>query len=163
MKRFFYAALVSIVSASEPVTNVFADDSLVDYPAGYRDWTHVKTMIIQDGHGLYDSFGGIHHIYANSEALEGYKTGVFPDGAVIIFDLMEAIPADNAITEGPRKVLGVMEKDSRRFKDTGGWGFEGFASGDSSRRAVGKNADTACFQCHTSQKDHDYVFSVWRK
>jgi len=22
---------------------------------------------------------------------------------------------------------------------------------------------TACFQCHTAQKDHDYVFSVWRE
>jgi hypothetical protein len=28
---------------------------------------------------------------------------------------------------------------------------------------VGKDAATACFGCHTAQKDRDYVFSVWRE
>ena len=34
-------------------------------------------------------FGGIHHIYANDKAIEGYRNELFPDGAVIIFDLLE--------------------------------------------------------------------------
>jgi hypothetical protein len=139
-----------------------AGQSEVGYPAGYRDWTHVKSMVIQEGHGLYDAFGGIHHIYANPAAIKGYRTGSFPDGAVIVFDLLDAVSADAAISEGPRKVLGVMQKDSRRFRDTGGWGFEGFAAGDPQRRAVGANAATACFQCHTAVKDRDYVYSAWR-
>ena len=80
-------------------------------------------MVIQPGHQLYKSFGGIHHIYANQSALEGYRTGSFADGSVIIFDLLEATTADNAITEGKRKVLGVMQKDGKRFAGTGGWGF----------------------------------------
>ena len=49
----------------------------VAYPEGYRDWTHVKTMIVEPGHPLYDPFGGIHHIYANEKALEGYKNENF--------------------------------------------------------------------------------------
>ena len=117
----------------------------------------------RQGHGLYNSFGGIHHIYANTEAFTGYRTGAFPNGAIIIFDLLEATQGDSAIIEGERKVVGVMEKDDRRFKNTGGWGFEGFASGDPTRRLVGANADQACFQCHTSEKERDYVFSVWRQ
>ena len=140
-----------------------AETAKVDYPTGYRDWTHVKSMVIQPGHQLYESFGGIHHIYANQSALEGYRTGSFADGSVIIFDLLEATAADNAITEGKRKVLGVMQKDGKRFAGTGGWGFEGFAAGDPARPVVGQNARTACFECHTAQKDHDYVFSVWRE
>jgi hypothetical protein len=144
---------------AEPSTQVRPDDAEIRY----RQWTHVKSMVIEEGHPLYQSFGGLHHLYANEAAMKGYRSGAFPDGAVIVFDLLEAVPADNAITEGPRKILGVMQKDGARFKDTGGWGFEGFAAGDASRRAVGANAATACFQCHAAQKAHDYVFSVWRE
>ena len=136
---------------------------LVPYPEGYRDWTHLKSMLINKGHPLFDAFGGIHHLYANKKAMEGYKAGKFPDGAVIIFDLLEAKDADNAVQEGSRKVLGVMHKDAKKWKDTGGWGFEGFKGDSKTERAVSKNAATACFQCHTAQKDKDYVFSSFRK
>jgi hypothetical protein len=143
---------------------VFAADAPpVPYPEGYRQWTHVKSMIINQGHPLYDAFGGIHHLYANSKAEQGYKSGKFADGSVIAFDLLEAKAADNAVQEGARKVLGVMLKDSRKYKDTGGWGFEGFKADSKTDRAVGKNAASACYQCHTAQKDKDFVFSAYRK
>jgi hypothetical protein len=68
--------------------------------------------------------------------MKGYEAGKFPDGAVIIFDLLEAVSGDSAISEGKRKVVGVMLKDSRRFASTGGWGFEGFAGDSKTERAV---------------------------
>lgn len=140
-----------------------ASDSLIEYPADYRNWTHIKSMIIQEGHPLHASFGGIHHIYANDKALRGYQSGKFPDGSVIIFDLLESIESDNSITESKRKVLGIMQKDTQKFTDTAGWGFEGFGGGDPENRVVGADYETACFSCHTSQKENDYVFSKWRK
>lgn len=136
--------------------------SAVLYPEGYRQWTHVKSMVIEKGHPLYESFGGIHHIYANKKALNALMRGKpFPDGAVLIFDLLEAKREDNAIVEGSRKVLGVMQKDSKKFKDTGGWGFEGF-KGDTKERVV-TDPKKACFGCHEPQKQRDYVFSSYRK
>ena len=141
---------------------VAAEPQPVPYPTGYRDWHHVKSMVINPGHPLHASFGGIHHIYANKQAVAGYVQGKFPDGSVIIFDLLEARTADNAVTEGPRKVVGVMRKDAKAYRDTGGWGFEGFKGDSKTERAVGKNAATACFECHTSQKEKDYVFSSLR-
>lgn len=135
----------------------------VPYPTGYRAWTHVKSMVIQPGHPLHASFGGIHHLYANAKAMQGYQTGRFPDGSVIIFDLLEANTADNAITEGARKVVGVMHRDARQYAATGGWGFEGFAAGDPRQRVAGANAKAACFECHAPQKNTDYVFSTWRE
>jgi hypothetical protein len=140
-----------------------ADPAPVPYPAGYRDWHHVKSMVIQPGHPLYQSFGGIHHLYANRAALEGYRKGRFPDGAVIVFDLLEARAADNAVTEGTRKVVGVMHKDAKKYAATGGWGYEGFVKDSLTERAVSKNAAGACHQCHTAQKDKDFVFSTLRK
>jgi len=131
----------------------------VAYPEGYRDWRHVKSMLIEEGHPLHAAFGGIHHIYANDTALEGYRNGRFADGAVIVFDLLEAKRSDAAVVEGARKVVGVMHKDSQRFAATGGWGFEGFAGGDRQQRAVAGDAATVCFACHEPEREHDYVFS----
>jgi hypothetical protein len=94
--------------------------------------------------------------------MKGYRKGTFPDGSVIIFDLLEAVHDGNAVTEGDRKVVGVMHKDSKRYRDTGGWGFEGFGSGDRSNRVVGENSASACFACHAPQKAQDYTFSKLR-
>lgn len=144
---------------------VAADDGpgAVPYPAGYREWHHVKSMVIEPGHPLFASFGGIHHLYANETAMAGYRSGSFADGAVIAFDLLEAVRSGNAVTEGDRKVLGVMHKDSRRFAATGGWGFEGFVGGRPGERAVpADNAKAACFDCHAAQSASGYVFSRLR-
>ena len=160
-KMFCLVCLVAITS--EPLPARAADAAPVRYPQGYRQWTHVKSMTINPGHALYDAFGGIHHLYANSRAEQGYKSGKFGDGSVIVFDLLEASAADNAVHEGARKVLGVMHKDARKYKDTGGWGFEAFKADSTTERVVGKKAASACFQCHTAKKDDGFVFSSFRK
>ena len=135
----------------------------VTYPEGYRSWTHVKTMQIHPGHPLFDAFGGVHHLYANDKAMTGYRSGRFPDGAVIVFDLREAKTADQTTTAGSRKVVGVMHKDAQRFADTGGWGFEAFKGDSKSERVVAGNAKAACFDCHTAQRARDYVFSGFER
>ena len=156
--------MVTIIILGSLLTfGIQANDTAIQYPENYRDWTHVKSMVIQEGHPLHASFGGIHHIYANDKALIGYQSGSFPEGSIIIFDLLESVDADHAITESERKVLGVMQKDSNKFSHTAGWGFEGFGAGDPNNRVVGANYEEACFACHTSQKDNDYVFSKWRE
>ncbi len=154
------ATLAVLMAAS--TTTATASDNEVPYPDGYRDWHHVKSMVIEEGHPLYGAFGGIHHIYANDKALEGYRSERFPDGSVITFDLLEASSANNAVSEGPRKVLGVMHKDDEVYAATGGWGFEGFGGGDRNNRVVGSDAATACFACHQPQAHQDFTFSQLR-
>jgi hypothetical protein len=163
MNKKFTLPLNALIIFACLLSATKAENNLVEYPEGYRHWSHVKSMVIQEGHSLYESFGGIHHIYANDKAMIGYKSGKFPDGSVIIFDLLESTLEGNAIVEKQRKVLGVMEKDSIRFSDTAGWGFEGFVAGNAEKRAVGKEYKDACFACHTAQKENDYVFSRWRE
>ncbi len=145
-------------------TALAGEPAAVPYPEGYRHWHHVKSMVIQKGHPLFDTFGGIHHLYANAKATEGYRTGHFPDGAVIVFDLLDAqTTGDDAIVEGARKVVGVMQKDSMNYADTGGWGFEGFKGDSKTERAVGTKAAEACFGCHTARVNAGYVFSETRR
>ena len=134
----------------------------VKYPEGYRTWAHVKSMVIEEGHPLHEAFGGIHHVYANEKARRALAAGKgrYPDGAVFVFDLLEARAEENAITEGPRKVVGVMQKDAKQFASTGGWGFEGF-KGDTRERVV--TDMKSCFDCHAPQKERGFVFSEARK
>ena len=162
MKTRHLAAGAALIAAVVTGAAISADSAAVPYPDGYRAWRHVKSMVIEPGHALHASFGGIHHLYANAKAIEGYKKGRFPDGAVIAFDLLEAKEADKTVGTGARKVLGVMHKDSKRWAATGGWGYEGFKGDSKTERAVGANAASACHACHTAQKDKDFVFSAWQ-
>lgn len=131
----------------------------VPSPVDYRNWHHVKSMVIQPGHALHEAFGGIHHVYANDAAMAGLKTGVYADGAVFAFDLLEAKEGGNAVQEGGRKVLGVMHRSSEAFAATGGWGFAGFTPDG---KDVVKDMGAQCYQCHASQEPRGYVFSQWR-
>lgn len=128
----------------------------VPVPTGYRNWHHVKSMLIEPGHALHESFGGLHHVYANAAAERGLADGNYADGAVFVFDLLTADRGGNAVQEGPRKVLGVMHKSAAAFPATGGWGFAGFADGG---KNVVTDMRTQCFQCHESQQQHGFVFS----
>ena len=147
-------ALVGAAYAASP------EKSSVAYPTGFRKWPFVKSMVIySDKHPLFAQFGGLHHVYANAEAMRALvKGGTFPDGSVLVFDLLEAKDENGAYVEGRRKLLGVMEKDRARFKATGGWGFEAF-KGDSQTERLVTDATAQCFSCHQQQKDNDFVFS----
>jgi len=136
------------------------EKSSVAYPTGYRKWALVKSMVIySDKHPLFAEFGGLHHVYANAEAMRALvKGGTFPDGSVLVLDLHEAKDENGAWVEGSRKLVGVMEKDRARFKATGGWGFEAFKGGSQTERTV-TDASAQCFSCHQKQKDNDFVFS----
>jgi hypothetical protein len=157
MKLPFAAFTLAITAAT-----LAAPLAEVPFPTNYRTWTHVKSMVIEPGHALHAAFGGIHHLYANDKAMQGYREGSFPDGAIIVFDLLEATAKDNDVIEGARKVVGVMQRDAKKYSTTGGWGFEGFAGDSKTQRAVGANAATACFACHQAQRGREYVFSSYR-
>jgi hypothetical protein len=95
--------------------------------------------------------------------MEGYRTGKFPDGSVIVADFLETRENAGVTTEGPRRRIDVMVKDSKRYAATGGWGFEQFRGDSQTDRMVTAENATKCFACHAKQKDHDSVFSEFRK
>ena len=138
-----------------------ADAAPVPYPEGYRSWTHVKSMVLFDDHALADPFEGTHHVYANAPALAGLQEGSFADGAILVFDLLEATRGEGALTEGARKRLDVMHYDASRYAATGNWGFETFV-GDSPTERLNQDVAVSCYACHTSQANQSFVFSQWR-
>jgi Cytochrome P460 len=141
----------------------------VPYPDGYRQWMHICSAVTPPAKGATNSqpdeakvvvpHGLIHHVYANEKALEGYRTGHFPEGAVLIADWFVLEEKHGEWVQAPRKSLNVMIRDAR-YTETGGWGFEDFDKDSHTTRNVGANAVKACFECHTHAKNHEYVFSV---
>lgn len=130
-------------------------------PKDYRNWMHVKSMVLEKGHPLFDAFGGIHHVYVNKKGAAAVKkSGPYAEGTIFVFDLFEANESGGALTEGERKVIATMTKD-KKFAATGGWRWEAYAGGDPNRQIV-KDPASECWSCHSPQDKTDYVFSTWR-
>lgn len=158
VSRVVAIVAASIILATAPRAAPRGEQGgVIPYPDGYRSWTHVKSTIVGPEAAGFAANGGLHHFYANAGAIEGYRSGAFPDGAVLIDDLLELnATAPGASGEGARRRLAVMVKDSRRFTDTGGWGFEVFKA-DARDGSLSSDGRAACYGCH--RKADDGVFS----
>ena len=82
---------------------------------------------------------------------------------MIVFDLLDLHRQDGSLIEGDRRWIAVMQKDTEKYKATGGWGYDNFAGNSKTDRNVAVNGPIAkCFACRTQRKDSDYVFSNQR-
>jgi hypothetical protein len=138
------------------------EDSRVPYPADYRNWAVVQTKLIGPQSRLFSVRGGFHHIYANETAVEGYRSGVFPDGSMIVDEGVYAVDNDGILSEGKLRSVEVMHKDQHRYSATGGWGYDRFEA-DQRTSQTSLEVRIACHSCHAANKDKDYVYTTFRK
>jgi Cytochrome P460 len=137
---------------------------------GYEAWQFVS--ISQDG-------SLIAVVVANPVMIKAYQAGVpgngkpFPDGAKMAKihwnpKKLETFPA--ATVPGTQHDVDFMVKDSKRFADSGGWGWAAFeydAKSDTFTPATTaakppQGNDAKCgFACHTTVKSRDYVFTQY--
>jgi Cytochrome P460 len=135
---------------------------------GYEGWHLVS--VSQDG-GLYAA------ILANPAMIAAYQNGhpgngkPWPDGSKMAKihwnpTKMETFPA--ATVPGTQHDVDFMVKDSKRFKDSGGWGWAAFEYDTVSHTFTPATTadkppqgnDAKCgFGCHTIVKTRDYVFT----
>lgn len=156
----FLLALLVCGVASRPLFS--ADITPVPaYPEGFRGWTLVKSSLTSPSNKNFASLGGFHHIYANPEAMVGYRTRAFPEGSVVVFDWLEMQDVDGTFVEGPRRQVDVMVKDAVRFAETGGWGFQRFVK-DSRTELADAPRPQQCFACHQKLKKDGLVLSHYR-
>jgi hypothetical protein len=138
---------------------------------GYESWQVVS--ISQDGPLMAA-------ILANPAMIDAYQSGIpgngkpFPDGAKMakihwMPKMMETFPA--ATVPGTQHDMDFMVKDSKRFADSGGWGwavFEYDAATDTFRPGTLTDTppqanDAKCgFACHTIVQSRDYVFTDYQ-
>jgi hypothetical protein len=136
---------------------------------GYEGWPVIA---------ISENAGKIAVILGNAVMIDAYKQGVpgngepFPDGAKIA--KIHWIPRKQETYPGQPTVPGTqhdadfMVKDSKRFADSGGWGWGAFeydAAADTFRPATvadkpPQEHDAKCgFACHTLVKNRDYIFT----
>jgi hypothetical protein len=118
-------------------------------------------MIIHDPkHPLFESFGGMHHVYANEKAFPSTTTMTpYPKGSVLVFVLYDVTEKDGAYIAGARKLTAVMEKKGK-YDKTGGWGFQ--AWGRDGKPMV-YDGGVSCFGCHKDGAGTtDFVFSRYQ-
>jgi hypothetical protein len=150
---------VLIVSFALPAQT----DETPSFPKEFRRWAHVKSVLVGPQSGAFATEGGIHHIYANDKALEGYDSGRFPDGSVIVYDLLETKEVAGNTIEGQTRCVDVMVKRNDRYASTGGWEFMSFSGNDEINGKLTAAREATCAGCHAHRKDHDSVFSEFRK
>jgi hypothetical protein len=150
IRIFFSLAVLSLSAlyAAEPV----------QYPENFRRWVHVGTGVIAPGGQLPESEQGMHHVFANQKAVEGYASGKFADGSIIVYELREAQHKNEITFEGERRRVDVMIKDSHLYAGTGGWRFERFLGNDQTQDII-RDSGKSCFECHSNVRAHGFVFT----
>jgi hypothetical protein len=138
---------------------------------GYEDWA---VIAISENQGL------IAVIMGNPAMINAYKEGIpgngkpFPDGAKMAKihwnpKKQETYPGQPTVP-GTQHDVDFMAKDSKRFADSGGWGWAAFdydAASDTfmpstlaSKPPQGNDAKCG-FACHTIVQSRDYVFTEY--
>jgi Cytochrome P460 len=133
----------------------------IAFPTEYRAWAHVKSVVVGPQSQAFATEAGIHHIYANDKALEGYRTGAFPDGSMVVYDLLETNEVPGNIIEGAQRRIDVMVKDSQRYRATGGWDFARSSPDNRTNGSIPADRKANRVACHS--KSGDYGFSEFRK
>ena len=167
MRSAFLLALliaVGFIASSAPVSGHADEDASPIYgvkiPTGYRDW---KLISVTHEEG---DFNQLRAQLGNDVAINACREGTlpFPDGAVIVALHWKRVPSDEdnrvfgkvqAFVAGSPVNMQVMVKDSKKYAETGGWGFADFTDGKPADEAMLKT----CFPCHLAIKDRDLVFT----
>ena len=132
---------------------------------GYETWQVVA---------LSHSEETLNVIVANPVMIDAYAAGVpgngkpFPDGAKAV--KIQYVPKKS--TEAPFSVsipdclkdVAFMQKDSKRFADSAGWGYALFNYDPKSDHFAPEGTGAKCgASCHTIVKAKDYVFTEFGK
>ncbi len=158
-KRIARGAMVAAIALAGSAAEKSAE---VPFPDGYRGWQHVKSVVVGPEHKSFAAEGGkIFQFYANPPAVEGYRTGKFPTGSVIVRETLRTVSGEGdskgILKEGERSAVDVMAKNEGLYSESGGWGFETF---DAKNARLAEKDRAQCYGCHSRQKDHDLVFST---
>jgi Cytochrome P460 len=132
---------------------------------GYEDWSVVSSARTDEV---------LKVIVANPAMIAAYKAGVpgngqpFPEGSKIA--KLQWKPKKS--TEAPFVVdvpdvfvqAFLMEKDSKRFPKTGGWGYAVFNYAAASDKFTADPSPADCgHMCHVAVKAKDYIFHPYQK
>ena len=148
-----------------------ADGDLI-LPKNFEKWVYLGSPLTPNAlNGGKANFPEFHNVYMQPWAYEEYqKTNVFPEGTIMFKELQLTIPGqfpDGSRTEPsgrgyfPGKLNGadVTVKDSKRYADTGGWGYYNFHHYEPKAPTAKLKPKTECGYCHMASAKKDEVWT----
>jgi hypothetical protein len=174
--RIIFILTIALASLSAAVGTTFAKQDRFTLKAlngiafsefkGYEDWGDVAVSATKDG---------IKAILANPAMIAAYRSGIpgngkpFPDGSKIVkIEWSKKQYQSPYFVEVPDtlKSVSFIEKDSKRFPDSSGWGYAQFLydAPSDTFKAFGTDSSfgkTVCYKCHTSVASRDYIFTSY--
>jgi hypothetical protein len=142
-------------------------------PKDFHNWVYLGSPLtpnaLNDGKAGFPEY---HNVYVQPEAFRAYrKTGVWPEGTIMLKELQltqagtnpdgsSVEPSGRGYFPGALNGIDISVKDSKRFKDTNGWGFFNFTHhAPPYPKSAAATPKEACAGCHIANATKDMVFS----
>jgi len=130
---------------------------------GYETWQDVAVSQVENG---------LKVIAGNAAMIDAYREGIpgngkaFPDGSKIV--KIEWSQKKNpespyfVMVPDTLKSVSFIEKDTKRFPDTSGWGYAQFLYDAASDTFKPSGSGASCgYACHTAVAAKDYIFTAY--
>ena len=141
-------------------------------PKDFHQWIFLGSPITPHGlNGGRAGFPEYHNVYIHPEVFKAYRTtGRWPEGTIMLKELQLSRPGTNAdgssvessgrgYFPGARNGIDISVRDSKRFKDTNGWGFFNFGHhAPPYAKTAAAQSKEACAGCHIANATN-MVFS----
>lgn len=151
----------------------YTSDGKLMLPKNWRHWVFVGSPLtpnaLNNGKANFPEF---HNVYIEPGSYAIYqKTGTFPEGTMFFKELQLTLPPaefkDGSRTapsgrgyfDGPFNGADVTVKDSKRYADTGGWGYFNFHHYEPKAKTAKARPKEECAYCHMASAKKDDVWT----
>ena len=142
-------------------------------PKNFHEWVYVGSPLTPNAlNGGMAGFPEFHNVYIEPGSYEIFKqTHEFPEGTILFKELQLTLPpaenADGSRTEpsgrgyfpGAFNGADVTVKDTKRYADTGGWGFYNFNHHEPKAPTAKLKGKNECAYCHIASAKKDDVWT----
>lgn len=150
----------------------WTDEGELALPTDFHQWVFLGSPLTPHAlNGGNAPFPEYHNVYVQPEAFAEYRrSGEWPEGTIMLKELQLTRPGTNpdgssvevsgrGYFPGARNGIDISVKDTRRFKDSNGWGFFNFGHhAPPYAETAARQPIEACAGCHIANADN-MVFS----
>lgn len=160
MRAFAVFLLCAACAMAEPPR--FNSANQLEFPKNYREW-----IFLSSGRGMTygpaaDPNGAPQYdnVFVNPEGYREFvKSGKWPSGTVFVLEIRKSL-SEGSINkagsfQGGINAIEIHLKDTKRFKETGGWAFFQF---NGTGPAAALPNDSRCQACHSANGAVDDTF-----
>jgi hypothetical protein len=173
MKSKTGRSAVQTASSSGRYLPEYLPDGSLLLPKNWRSWVFVGAPLTPNAlNGGEATFPEFHNVYIEPGSYAIYKrTGVFPEGTIMFKELQLTLPPpefpDGSRNEpsgrgyfgGPFNGADVGVKDTKRYADTGGWGYYSFNHHEPKAPSAKLKPKEECAACHIAHAKKDDVWT----